>query len=225
MTTRYCIVCLIMLAGSATIQAEDSTNATAQVILQTNAVRITAGESLLLRCRVLNSQGKQEPLVYAPRTRSGREGYDLALEFRFKWDNARELVLAEQRLVYRNAHTFAYELSSTMYNQRTSCLVVINADEAVLYGDEHQLTRVAGQYSVLVRYRHRHQGLLDCDDGHQVWSDPAIMRVTVEKTSAIGMGTPLSGRPPHTTNRTDRVISGSAVIDRRSPAGAHLPSE
>ena len=27
---------------------------------------------------------------------------------------------------------------------------------------------------------------------------------------AIGIGTPLAERPPHTTNRTDRVISGSA---------------
>jgi len=45
------------------------------------------------------------------------------------------------------------------------------------------------------------------------------------KRFANGMGTPLSGRPPHTTDRTDRVISGSAATDRRSPAGAHLPSE
>jgi hypothetical protein len=30
----------------------------------------------------------------------------------------------------------------------------------------------------------------------------------------IGIGTPLAERPSHTTNRTDHVVSGSAVIDR-----------
>ena len=41
---------------------------------------------------------------------------------------------------------------------------------------------------------------------------------TYEKTRKrrhpIGIGTPLTGRPSHTTNRTDHVVSGSAVIDR-----------
>jgi hypothetical protein len=46
--------------------------------------------------------------------------------------------------------------------------------------------------------------------------DPSIARVAgfiVEKwqSVSIGIGTPLSERPSHTTNRTDRVISGSAA--------------
>ncbi len=32
----------------------------------------------------------------------------------------------------------------------------------------------------------------------------------------IGIGTPLAGRPSHTTDRTDRVTSGSAARDRRN---------
>ena len=34
------------------------------------------------------------------------------------------------------------------------------------------------------------------------------------RKKANGMGTLLAEGPPHTTNRTDRVISGSAAIDR-----------
>jgi len=35
----------------------------------------------------------------------------------------------------------------------------------------------------------------------------------------IGIGTPLAGRPSHTTNRTDRVVSGSAANDRMNREG------
>jgi len=38
-----------------------------------------------------------------------------------------------------------------------------------------------------------------------------VLTALRSEEKAIGMGTPLSGSPPHTTNRTDRVISGSAA--------------
>jgi hypothetical protein len=43
---------------------------------------------------------------------------------------------------------------------------------------------------------------------------PATDSSDVESGSSIGIGTLLTERPSHTTNRTDLVVSGSAVIDR-----------
>jgi hypothetical protein len=44
------------------------------------------------------------------------------------------------------------------------------------------------------------------------------------KDEPIGIGTPLAERPSRTTNRTDRVISGSAATGRMRPAGRPPPS-
>ena len=52
-----------------------------------------------------------------------------------------------------------------------------------------------------------------------------LIRTENSKTKdSIGIGTPLAERPSHTTDRTDRVTSGSAAIDRMRPAGRLPPS-
>jgi hypothetical protein len=57
------------------------------------------------------------------------------------------------------------------------------------------------------------------------WIDGTVTDETTNDRDVDRDGSPPLGGSPHTTNRTDRVVSGSAVIDRKSPAGLPLPSE
>ena len=54
--------------------------------------------------------------------------------------------------------------------------------------------------------------------------DPETNRTDKTETP-IGIGTPLAGRPSHTTDRTDRVISGSAATARDDRAEQGRASE
>jgi hypothetical protein len=117
-----------------------------------------------------------KPLVRGPVSASGNEGYDLALEFTIRWGETSDLVFSEQSLLYRSGQTFAYRVMA----HRTSdyvCLVVIHDNQATLYLDEHSLTGVPQEYSICIRYKHRHGRLLGGRE--QIWSEPVRIAVKV----------------------------------------------
>jgi hypothetical protein len=103
------------------------------------------------------------------------------LEFRIIDDLGRQHILSEERLFYRSAHTYAYEVKTDGKGHpanQVRCLVVVHEKTATLHIDEYWLTHRPRKYTVSTRYGHHHVGLLGLHR-EQVWSKPVNVEVTV----------------------------------------------
>lgn len=180
-TSLMSICALLATAGLLGSAAERDLKLNVDVELALESTPKGGKQTRTLRVAARDQDGERR-LVYGPMTRGGNEGWDLGFDILILWGPQNTKALTTATLLYRRGTTFAYRLVNDDPTRLTTALVVVSDNEAKVLINDHWLTNVPQHYSIVAKYHHYHEGLLDHLRVEQQWTKSKRLKVEIGNT-------------------------------------------